>query len=93
MKQPQWLRCLLSKAPWGKGRGAVRDRAARKNAAEPAVSAMILASRTSHLDVLGGGCLCCPQVGTRQRQKAEIDGASCPGTGPEEIKERLWGQV
>lgn len=74
-------------------REVVRNWAARKNAAEPAFSAMVLAACTSHLDVLGAGCLCCPQVGTKQRQKAEIDGISCPGAGPEEIKERLWGQV
>lgn len=74
-------------------REAVRHRAARKNVAEPAVSAMVLAAYTRHLDVLVAGCLCCLQVGTRQRQKAEIDGASCPSAGPEEIKERLWGEV
>lgn len=28
-----------------------------------------------------------PAPGTRQRQKAEIHGASCPAVGPEEIKE------
>lgn len=77
------------------GRGAVAKqplwaRAAGKNTAKLAVSAQGPAAHTGHLDVLGAWCLCCPQLGpNRQKQKAGLDAASCPGVGPEEIKDRI----
>lgn len=68
----------------GRGRGSKEGRC----------RALVLAARTIHLDVLKAWRLCCPQLGTRQRQRqqeAGADRASCSGAGPEEIKGCLWG--
>ena len=96
MKQPQGSRRLLvrplGERPRGSGQGSRGRRTAKKDIPEPAVSALVLAARAGHLDEPEAWCLCCPQLGTRQRQKAKMHGASCSGTGSEEIKTASEGE-